>query len=529
MRCTAGADAFSQFAPLEETVPDKSAVDAARKAQEDAEKKRAKADKAADTLRAEIGERKRAALEKAGKLFSDCGSWETLSAEGYLNRKQEEFLRTREAAEKALDEARAAVNRRNLLNKKREGAEKSLEEIRKEIGREERITADETAKAAAAGARAESLKAQLSFADRMTAEAEMRRLDIREQALTGEIERHRKAFEDAQNRVTEANGRRTALENLRGTLKESLDKAEAVMRETLAGLHFANEADVRRTLPPVEAPRMEGWLRGERKALTDYDNDCGNTEKQIEDLTKKLTGKEYADLEALAAQAAAADAVFREKTGAVNRKNMLRENHEKTRKLVKTWKGYLDRTEAAFKRIDRLGRLAEGEKSDDGRISFDRYVIGAVFREILAMANRRLDIMSGGKYRLVYQSGAKRTNSAGGLEISVLDLSTGKERDSKSLSGGESFFTSLSLALGLSDVVQNHAGGRRLDALFVDEGFGTLSDDVLDLALNVLGSLSEGSRMVGLISHVDKLNESIPQKIYVKNGKNGSTITVETA
>ena len=77
--------------------------------------------------------------------------------------------------------------------------------------------------------------------------------------------------------------------------------------------------------------------------------------------------------------------------------------------------------------------------------------------------------------------------------------------------------------------MQNHAGGRRLDALFVDEGFGTLSDDVLDLALNVLGSLSEGSRMVGLISHVDKLNESIPQKIYVKNGKNGSTITVETA
>jgi DNA repair exonuclease SbcCD ATPase subunit len=97
------------------------------------------------------------------------------------------------------------------------------------------------------------------------------------------------------------------------------------------------------------------------------------------------------------------------------------------------------------------------------------------------------------------------------------------------LSGGEAFFTSLSLALGLSDVVQNHAGGKKLDTLFIDEGFGSLSDDVLDKALDVLNQLTEGNRLVGIISHVDKLGESIPQKIRVKNTDKGSTLSLELA
>ena len=95
------------------------------------------------------------------------------------------------------------------------------------------------------------------------------------------------------------------------------------------------------------------------------------------------------------------------------------------------------------------------------------------------------------------------------------------------LSGGEAFFTSLALALGLSDVVQNHAGGKQMDALFIDEGFGTLSDDVLDKALEVLGQLTEGARLVGIISHVDRLDESIPQKIRVRGGEHGSTLSLE--
>ena len=110
-----------------------------------------------------------------------------------------------------------------------------------------------------------------------------------------------------------------------------------------------------------------------------------------------------------------------------------------------------------------------------------------------------------------------------------MDNLTGQLRPAGSLSGGESFFTSLALALGLSDTVQSHAGGKRMETLFIDEGFGTLSDDVLDKALAVLAELTEGDRLVGIISHVDRLDESIPQKIRVKNVDGGSTLTVERA
>ena len=167
--------------------------------------------------------------------------------------------------------------------------------------------------------------------------------------------------------------------------------------------------------------------------------------------------------------------------------------------------------------------------SEGGKLSFDRYVMGAVFREILEAANLRMERMSGGRYELIHKLGADRRNAKAGLEIEVLDHNTGLQRGSATLSGGETFFTSLALALGLSDVVQNHAGGKRMDALFIDEGFGTLRDDVLDKALEVLNGLSEGERLVGIISHVDKLSESIPQKILVKHGEKGSTLRLELA
>ena len=176
--------------------------------------------------------------------------------------------------------------------------------------------------------------------------------------------------------------------------------------------------------------------------------------------------------------------------------------------------------------MSRLGALAAGSTGQGGKLSFERYVMGAVFREILDMANRRLDLMSGGRYQLEHKTAANRASAKAGLEIEILDLTTGKRRPSASLSGGEAFYTSLALALGLSDVVQSHAGGIRLEALFIDEGFGSLDDDMLDNALSVLSDLTRGDRLVGIISHVDKLGASIPQKIIVKNGPKGSSLRV---
>ena len=194
---------------------------------------------------------------------------------------------------------------------------------------------------------------------------------------------------------------------------------------------------------------------------------------------------------------------------------------------AETAKDALSRSENGWRRLDRLASLAMGASSEDGKLSFDRYVMGAVFREVLEMANRRMDIMSGGRYQLIHRSAADRKNAKAGLEIQVLDLSTGRMRGSDSLSGGEGFFTSLSLALGLADTVQNRAGGHSLDALFIDEGFGSLSDGVLETAVDVLKELSKGQRLVGIISHVAQLEERITQKIRVKSGADGSSLSLD--
>ena len=160
-------------------------------------------------------------------------------------------------------------------------------------------------------------------------------------------------------------------------------------------------------------------------------------------------------------------------------------------------------------------------------MSFERYVMGAVFKEILQMANYRLDRMSGGRYELTHKTTADRSNSAAGLDLDICDNLADAQRNVAGLSGGEKFYTSLSLALGLSDVAQQHSGGKRMDTLFIDEGFGSLDNDRLDKVLEVLNQLAEGNRLIGIISHVEKLDECIPQKIRVQAGSSGSTLTVE--
>ena len=276
-------------------------------------------------------------------------------------------------------------------------------------------------------------------------------------------------------------------------------------------------------LEPAGGADEEDWLQRQIKTVHDYESDCRNTRNRILELEAKTEGKSVTDLDELDARIAAgkeeqtaADDVFN--TGS----NTLKA-HRKILDKAKEYKAALASTDSAWKRLDSLGTLAMGStNAEGGKVSFDRYVMGAVFREILEMANRRIDIMSGGQYELVHKKDSDRKNAKAGLEIEVLVTGTGKSRPSSNLSGGEGFYASLALALGLSDVVQMHSGEKKLDALFIDEGFGTLSPDVLEKALDVLKQLSAGDRLVGIISHVDKLDESIPQKIQVTCDEKGS-------
>ncbi|WP_243304776.1 AAA family ATPase [Geothrix oryzisoli] len=167
-----------------------------------------------------------------------------------------------------------------------------------------------------------------------------------------------------------------------------------------------------------------------------------------------------------------------------------------------------------------LARVARGE--DGTRVSFERYVQGALLDEVLVSATERLRRMSKQRYALRRATAGGDLRRAGGLELEITDAHTGHPRAVSSLSGGEGFQASLALALGLSDVVQRHAGGIRLDTVFIDEGFGSLDSEALDLALRTLEELNQGGRLVGLISHLDEVKARIPARLEVTPGPGGS-------
>ncbi|MFJ1751509.1 AAA family ATPase [Kitasatospora sp. NPDC088134] len=179
----------------------------------------------------------------------------------------------------------------------------------------------------------------------------------------------------------------------------------------------------------------------------------------------------------------------------------------------------------AYARISRLAALLAGAPAENAlRMRLESYVLAARLEQVAAAANRRLLKMSGGRYTLVHSDGLVAGTRRSGLSLHVVDAWTGRERDTATLSGGESFFASLALALGLADVVTDEAGGMPLDTLFIDEGFGTLDENALEEVLDVLDSLRERDRAVGIVSHVPDLRTRIPAQLLVRKHRHGSTL-----
>lgn len=185
--------------------------------------------------------------------------------------------------------------------------------------------------------------------------------------------------------------------------------------------------------------------------------------------------------------------------------------------------GRLAEVEAKWIWVKALSNTANGNISGKEKIMLETYIQITYFDRILTRANTRFMVMSGGQYELKRRSEAENNRSQSGLELDVIDHYNGTERSVKTLSGGESFKASLSLALGLSDEIQSSAGGIRLDTMFVDEGFGSLDEESLQQAMRSLYGLTEGNRLVGIISHVSELKEKIDKQIVVTKEKSGGS------
>jgi exonuclease SbcC len=169
--------------------------------------------------------------------------------------------------------------------------------------------------------------------------------------------------------------------------------------------------------------------------------------------------------------------------------------------------------------------LAGLAKGMDGhrRVALTTYVLRHWFEQVVAAANARLAVMSSGRYELRRSDEGESRRQRAGLTLSVVDRHTGEERSPRSLSGGETFYTSLALALGLADVVKAEAGGVDTETLFIDEGFGSLDSQTLDQVLGVIDDLRDRGRAVGIVSHMPDLKERIPERVEVRRLPDGSS------
>lgn len=198
--------------------------------------------------------------------------------------------------------------------------------------------------------------------------------------------------------------------------------------------------------------------------------------------------------------------------------------NESAEKEIKAKSAEVLAVEAKWSWVKALSNTANGSISGKEKVMLETYIQMTYFDRIIARANTRFMVMSGGQYELKRRKEAENNRSQSGLELDVIDHYNGTERSVKTLSGGESFKASLSLALGLSDEIQSSAGGIKLDTMFVDEGFGSLDDESLDQAMRALQNLTEGNRLVGIISHVTELKECIDKQIVVTKEKSGGSI-----
>ena len=179
--------------------------------------------------------------------------------------------------------------------------------------------------------------------------------------------------------------------------------------------------------------------------------------------------------------------------------------------------------------IERLASTVAGRAPNTRKMNLETFVLAAELEQIVAAANARLEEMSSGRYLLQHTDALAHRGAASGLGIEVMDRHTGQARPVHSLSGGETFLASLALALGLAEVVTARAGGIRLDTLFIDEGFGSLDAETLDIAMRTLDELRQGGRVVGVISHVEAMKDQIPARLVVEVTPEGPSVVRQEA
>ena len=361
---------------------------------------------------------------------------------------------------------------------------------------------------------------KLAFPDWETAKKERGQAEEKKKKILDAIAKAEEEKKEADSRVTAVT---SALKTWKGSLKQQ-KVDEVALREKLDEKVGADGFSSVEEMLTYVAGEEELGLSD--KLINDYHQAALTNRKLLADAEADAKGKKMISIEELKAvcdkQGAKADLI---RKNCNNSENRIHTNEEKQKSIL----GRREEFEKAQKEnamCKRLYQLVKGT-TGNGKITLEQYIQAAGFDGIIAAANRRLLPMSDGQYELYRQEDSLGRKNNTFLDLEVLDNYTGHRRPVGNLSGGESFKASLSLALGLSDTVASHLGGVQMDALFVDEGFGTLDRKSIDSAMEILMNLTGSGKLVGIISHREELMENIPRQIRVRKTKDGSQISVE--
>ncbi|GHS90475.1 hypothetical protein AGMMS49957_16560 [Synergistales bacterium] len=292
------------------------------------------------------------------------------------------------------------------------------------------------------------------------------------------------------------------------------NEAQSEYAAALQNHGFADEPEY------IAARVTEDELSAMTKRLDDYAREGERLGAEIKRLTAETADKEKPDLERLAAEAEAVNSALSELR---DKRDGVRGRLEQTKLAIADLRSSAERFVELDKQYAAIRQLSD---TANGKLDFETYAQTAYFGRVLRAANLRLKLMSQNRYALLRKTDSDDARKRSGLELEVMDSYTGRARSANSLSGGESFMASLSLALGLSDVVQHSAGGVRLDAMFIDEGFGSLDADVLELSVKTLQNMAGGNRIIGIISHVAELRERIDRQVLVEKTPMGSRVSI---
>ena len=258
------------------------------------------------------------------------------------------------------------------------------------------------------------------------------------------------------------------------------------------------------------------------KEVENYNSELKLTKVKQEDIINKTKDIVFMDITTIDEEIKSIQENKKELEGKLRDLHSIIDNNKTVLKNVENLNIEFKEIEEEYKVVGELADLANGKKAP--YISFERYILASYFEDIIEAANIRLEKMTGDRFSLIRKTSKSKGAGQKGLELEIYDNYTDSSRDVSSLSGGESFKASLSLALGLSDIVQSNAGGVSLDTMFVDEGFGTLDPQSLDNAIDSLLELQRGGRLVGIISHVEELKERIDAKLEVTSTSKGSKV-----